>query len=233
MAAVAVRVLFRIELVGRSNLARTPAIYCFSHPSWIDPFILMTALPLRPRLYFFGPKEEDMTVGGRNRLMHWTGTAVAFKPDKNDLLETTRRVAAVLESGGVLAIAGEGRIHARERDILPLESGPAYFALRSEVPLIPVAITGNSWLHFRGRIRVHVGEPFVAQGKATQEAIAELTAQLDATLRAMVRDVPDGVPSRGVFGRFTELFNDWGSGTPEADERARQRSAARRAAQQG
>jgi 1-acyl-sn-glycerol-3-phosphate acyltransferase len=233
MAAVAVRALFRIQLDGRPNLARTPAIYCFSHPSWIDPFILMTALPLRPRLYFFGPKEEDMTVGGRNRLMHWTGSAVSFKPGKNDLLETTRRVATVLESGGVLAIAGEGRIHARERDILPLEDGPAYFALRSEVPLIPIAITGNSWLHFRGRIRVHVGEPFAVTGKPTKEAIVELTGQLHATLRAMVRNVPEAVPSRGLFARFTELFNDWGSGTPEAEERARQRAGTGRRAQQG
>ena len=37
--------------------------------NWSDPFILMAILPFRPRLYFFGPKEEDMAVGGRNRLM--------------------------------------------------------------------------------------------------------------------------------------------------------------------
>ncbi len=57
-------------------------------------------LPWRPRLYFFGPKEEDMSQGGRNRLMTWTGTAVPFKPAKNDLLEATRRVGAVFDAGG-------------------------------------------------------------------------------------------------------------------------------------
>jgi hypothetical protein len=73
----------------------------------------MPVLPLRPRLFFFGPKEEDMTAGGRNRLIHWSGMTVPFTPGKQDLLRTTRRVAAVFASGGVLAIAGEGRIHAR------------------------------------------------------------------------------------------------------------------------
>ena len=53
-----------------------------------------------------------MTKGGRNRLMGWTGAAVAYKPANNDLLETTRRVRAVFATGGALAIAGEGRIHA-------------------------------------------------------------------------------------------------------------------------
>ena len=71
---------------------RAPAIYCFNHLSWTDPFVLMAVLPFRPRLWFFGPKEEDMAVGGRNRVMRWTGTAIPYKPGKNDLLEATRRV---------------------------------------------------------------------------------------------------------------------------------------------
>ena len=72
-----------------------------------------------------------MTQGGRNRLMLWAGNAVPYRPGKNDLLEATRRVQAIFKAGGVLAIAGEGRIHAHENEILPLSEGAAYFALRS------------------------------------------------------------------------------------------------------
>lgn len=227
------RILFALRVEGRGHLAQRPAIYCFSHGSWTDPFMLMTVLPLRPRLFFFGPKEEDMTEGGRNRLMHWTGTTVPFKPGKDDLLETTRRVAAVLESGAVLAIAGEGRIHPRERELFPLEPGTAYFALRSRVPIVPVAITGNSWLHFRGRIRIRVGQPIVPEGRPTREAIAALTGRVEAALRQLVADAPEATVSSGTFGRLTEMFNDWGEATPEAAERARQRSDAHRARSQG
>ncbi len=91
-----------------------------------------------------------MQVGGRNRVMFWTGTAIPYKPGKNDLLEATRRVAAAIESGGVVAIAGEGRIHPGETDLLPLSEGAAYFAIRSGVPLVPIAINGTSWLGFGG-----------------------------------------------------------------------------------
>ncbi len=48
-AWVVCRALFRPRLVGRDRLPGTPAIYCFNHLSWIDPFVLMATLPMRPR----------------------------------------------------------------------------------------------------------------------------------------------------------------------------------------
>jgi 1-acyl-sn-glycerol-3-phosphate acyltransferase len=210
------RAYVRIRFEGRERLPDGPAIYCFNHLSWADPFALMAVLPYRPRLWFFGPKEEDMALGGRNRLMFWTGTAIPYKPGKNDLLDATRRVAAVLSSGGVVAIAGEGRIHVRETELLPISEGAAYFALRSGVPLVPIAINGTSWLRFGGRLRVRVGEPIVVEGRPTREAIGDATTRLTASLVALVADAPE-VPVPGRVGRWvTERFNDWPEGSREA-----------------
>ena len=158
VAWLVIRAYLRPRLEDRERLPAGPAIYCFNHMNWADPFVLMAILPFRPRLYFFGPKEEDMAVGGRNRLMSWTRATVPYRPGKNDLLDATRRVSAVLASGGVLAIAGEGRIHASENELLPLQEGPAYFALRSGVQLVPIAISGTSWLRLGRRVTVSVGE---------------------------------------------------------------------------
>ncbi len=215
-AATITRGYLRFRLEGRELLPPGPAIYCFNHLSWADPFALMAVLPYRPRLWFFGPKEEDMGTGGRNRLMYWTGTAIPYKPGKNDLLDATRRVGAVLASGGVVAIAGEGRIHVRETELLPISEGAAYFALRSGVSLVPIAINGTSWLRFGGRVRVRVGEPITIAGRPTREAVAEATALLTASLRALVGDAPD-VPIPGRVGRWmTDRFNDWPEGSRDA-----------------
>ena len=216
VVSILTRGFFRVSLEGRERLPAGSAIYCFNHLSWSDPFMLMAILPFRPRLFFFGPKEEDMLVGGRNRLMHWTGTAIPYKPGKNDLLDATRRVGAVIKDGGVVAIAGEGRIHPGERDLLPLSEGAAYFALRSGVPLVPIAINGTSWLHFGGRVRVRVGEALPASGRPTRVAIGHLTDGATASLLAMLADAPDVQPP-GRAGRWlTERFNDWPEGSREA-----------------
>jgi 1-acyl-sn-glycerol-3-phosphate acyltransferase len=214
--SVIVRAYLRVRLEGRAGLPDGPAIYCFNHLSWTDPFMLLATLPGRPRLFFFGPKEDDMSSGGRNRLMTWTGTAIPYKPAKTDLRDATRRVERVLAGGGVVAIAGEGRIHALERDLLPLSEGPAYFALRAGVPIVPVAIHGSSWLRFGGRVTVTVGEAIQSQGRPNRAAVDAFTERTWTALHALVADAPEvAVPGR--FGQWlTEVFNDWPEGSREA-----------------
>ena len=213
-ASLVLRALFRLRVEGRDRLPDGPALICFSHQSWIDPFVLMATLPWRPRLFFFGPKEDDMSKGARNRIMRWTGTAIPFRPTKDDLIEATRRVGVVFADGGVVAIAGEGRIHSGEGELLPLDEGAAFFALRSGVPLVPVAINGTSWLGFGRAIRVRVGEPIPAAGRPTRVALAELSSRAWAALHDLVSGYPDPVPPRpgSAWYRLTEVFNEWPEG---------------------
>lgn len=210
------RAVARLRLEGADRLPAGPAVLCFNHLNWADPFVLMAVLPFRPRLSFFGPQEEDMRHGARNRLMSWSGAVVPYRPGKNDLLLATRRVQAVFDAGGTLAIAGEGRIHAGEREMLPLNEGAAYFALRARVPLVPIAVNGTSWLGFGRRIRVRVGAPLPSGERPSRGAVARLTRCAEDALVALVADFPDPPPP-GPIGRwFTELFNEWPEGTRPA-----------------
>jgi len=214
VAWLLVRALFRVRVEGLDRLPAGPALLCFNHQSWMDPFVLMAGLPWRPRLYFFGPSEADMSRGLRNRIMIWTGTAIPFRPDKDDLMGVTRRVAAILAAGNVVAIAGEGRIHAGEGALLALDEGAAFFAIRSGVPLVPVAVNGTSWLAFGRRLRVRVGEPIATSGRPTREAVADLRRVGWTALHDLVADYPDPVPPApgSPWYRLTELFNEWPDG---------------------
>ncbi len=212
LCAAAIRVVLRVHVEGADRFATGPAIYVFNHLNWVDPMVLLVVLPGRPKLAMFGPREVDMSRGGRNRLIAWAGFGIPYRPAKTDLIETTRRVQRVLDDGWVIAIAGEGRIHRGERELLPLADGTAYFALRSGVPIIPIALNGTSWLGLGRPVRVRVGDAIRAEGRPTREFVDALTARTAEALRRLIADYPDPEPP-GRFGRWlTELFNDWPEG---------------------
>jgi 1-acyl-sn-glycerol-3-phosphate acyltransferase/cytidylate kinase len=210
------RLFSTVRVEGGGKLPREGAILCFSHQNWADPFFIFGWLPGKPRLYFFGPEQEDMTRGFRNRLMRWGGVAVPYQPGKRGLIAATRRVDEILGAGSSLAIAGEGRIHAGERVILPLLDGPAFMAARSGRPIVPVAVNGTFWLGFRRVVRIRVGQPIIPAAPSSAEIgpeVAELTARARSALSELVADFPDRRPP-GRIGRWlTELFNDWPEGS--------------------
>jgi hypothetical protein len=139
----------------------------------------------------------------------------------------------LLEDVWFIWFGGEGRLHRGEQELTPIADGAAYFALRGGVPIVPIAINGTSWLGFRRTVRIRIGAPIPAAGRASHDAIAALTAATEQALLEMVSDFPDP-PTPGRFGRWlTEAFNDWpegarpalgegdGAGTDLATRRAR------------
>lgn len=212
IAKLIIRPWFRTDIVGTERLPEGPAVYCFNHLSWMDPALLLATFPKTPRMYFYGPKEPDLRKGRRNQFMWFTGVCVPFSPLKDDLLTSVRWVQAVFDTGGILAISGEGSIHVHEGDLLPFQEGVAYFALRGGVPIVPIAITGISWARFRGRVQIRIGEPIETGGRPTRRAIAHYTARTWHAIRSMV-DGDRDQPAPGLFQRWlTDLFNDWGPG---------------------
>jgi 1-acyl-sn-glycerol-3-phosphate acyltransferase len=203
----------RVQLEGVEHLpADRPYLLCFNHPSWLDPIVLAASWPDRRRMiYFFGPKEWDMSSGLRNRLITWTRRGVPFRPDASDALDATRRSVEVLRSGGVLAVAGEGRLSDHEGRPHPLESGVGMFALLARVPVVPLAIIGTRWVHFGARIRLRIGEPVDPSDFGTgRQASSAMVETVDRRLRELLEGVVDTEPP-GPFGTWlSDLFNDRG-----------------------
>jgi 1-acyl-sn-glycerol-3-phosphate acyltransferase len=199
----------RVRRIDWQNIPRDqPYLLIFNHPNWADPFLITAFWPTDRALFIFGPREEDMRSGWRNRLISWGRMAVPFKPSRTDLIDTTRRATAVLAGGYVLAIAGEGRLSDREGEVVPLQDGPAFVALRAGVPIVPLAIMGTRWLRFGKRVTLRVGQPLAVSGRADRASVARLTHALEATLNGLLVGAPQEDPP-GPFGRWlTDVFNE-------------------------
>ena len=189
-------------------LPEPPYVLNFNHPGWVDPFLLVGWWPRRHRFYVFGPKEEDMSVGWRNHLITWSHMAVPFKPSKSDLVDASKRAQGVIEAGFVLGIAGEGRLSDHEGEIVPLQEGVAFFALRAQTPVVPVAIIGTRWVRLRKLVRVRVGKVIELNSRrANRAGVDSLKEELTAAMNALLAGTPDEPPPRGRFSHWlTDLF---------------------------
>lgn len=214
---VAVRLFFRltvgaylrIRVTGAEHLPDGSYLICFNHPSWTDPIILLGFWPdARRKLYIFGPRELDMATGKRNAIIRWGERGVPFQPGGRDIVDVTRRASLVLR-GGLLAVAGEGRLSDREGEALPLEVGVGHFALLAGVPVVPVAISGTRWIRWGKTIRISIGEPVRPDGLARGRAGArQLTDRVQVSLDALLVGRHD-TRRPGPLGRWlSELFNE-------------------------
>lgn len=200
----------RVRVEGAEQLPDEPYLLAFSHPNWVDPVVIVGFWPDRRKIMIFGPREDDMHVGGRNRLIRWARMGVPFKPSKKDLLETTRRALAVFERGHILAVAGEGRLSDDEAKMVPLEDGPAYLALRGQVPIVPLAVIGTRWLRLGKRVTLRIGTPLATDGRRADRATVDtLTAELTEAMHGLLEGVVGEPPPSGRFARWlTDVFNE-------------------------
>jgi 1-acyl-sn-glycerol-3-phosphate acyltransferase len=153
-------------------------------------------------LFIFGPQEEDINTGWKNALIRWSHMAVPFRPSKTDLIDTTRRATSVLKSGYVLALSGEGRLSDTDADLVPIQEGAAFFALRAGAPIVPMAIIGAHWLRFGKTVTMRVGPVIELHGRRADRAgVASLTADVQAALEQLLEGVVDEPPP-GPFGRW-------------------------------
>jgi 1-acyl-sn-glycerol-3-phosphate acyltransferase len=97
-----------------------------------------------------------------------------------------------LRSGMPLFIFPEGG-RTENGELQPFMNGPAFLAIRAQVPLIPLALVGTYELlpihaaHFRpGPVRFVIGEPIETAGYTIRQA-DELTARLSAAIAALGR----------------------------------------------
>jgi 1-acyl-sn-glycerol-3-phosphate acyltransferase len=206
-----IRLYVHVRVEGAGNIPDSGTyIICFNHPSWLDPPFLAAEWPDRERrLLIFGPREEDMQRGLRNRLIRWTRRGVPFQPGGADALDATRRSVALLRAGACIAVAGEGRLSDHEGEVLPIETGVAHFARLSGAAVLPTAIIGTRWIHLRSRVVIRISAPVRPESfPPGKEGLQRMTDVLQARLASMLAGVPDRDPP-GPFGRaISEAFND-------------------------
>ena len=174
------RLGFRLAVTGEQYIPPTgPVILAPNHRSDIDPVVMAAAVP---RQCTFLAAAELLTRPILGPLIRPFRVVPIQRGrfDRGAIEECLRR----LEQGEALIVFPEGTIGPDGRP-QPAQDGLSFLAIRSHVPIVPVAITGTHevWpsgtrLPRRGKITVHFGRAIVPTPAATRRDQSALTARV-------------------------------------------------------
>ena len=170
-------ILFPIQAQGQENLPQGPVVLCANHSHWIDPVLVVYALP-RQYHYCIMAKKQLF----ENPAAAWVlGKLGAFPVDRGHSdISAVKTSIRSLKDGISLLIFPEGtRVESPEE--APPKGGAAMIAIRSGVDMLPVYIsTEKRVFHCT---RVVFGQPYTPQYESRKGTAEEYQANADEIMR--------------------------------------------------
>ncbi len=188
--------------VQAGAFGRGPYVLIANHLNWLDPFVLLLAMPTEPRLHFLANPENLV----KNRWHWWLirqirGYIPVDLKRKGDQA-LFHHVDRCLELGGAVAIFPEAAYGPAEGKLQETwKTGFAFFAAKAGAPVLPVALSGTKDLWLRKRIRVVIGEPIAGAGRDPHELAQEARTRLQALIPAY-SEQPGPKPMRRLLTRL-------------------------------
>jgi 1-acyl-sn-glycerol-3-phosphate acyltransferase len=218
---------FRIETSGREHLPRGGyLLIAAAHRGWMDPFLVLHALPTAPRAWFLGSGPSTFTNPARERFIRRLGGLLPVWRGGLGIDVHVSSARAVIANGGVFAQMPEGTVSGPPGRIGPFRHGAALIALRTGAPIVPLAMAGTEELYIGRRMASRVlpatsarellGDTWdgvlpAAGSREELELGRRLSARFEAVLGPVVEALHPGTidppsHSRRLRHRLTWLF---------------------------
>jgi 1-acyl-sn-glycerol-3-phosphate acyltransferase len=150
----------RIQTSGQEHLP--PGGYLLiaaAHRGWMDPIVVMHALPVEPRAWFLGSGPSTFTTRWREWLVRRVGGLLPVWRGGLGIDQHVAAARAVLANGGVFVQMPEGTVSGPPGRLGPFRIGAALIALRTGAPIVPFAIAGTEELYLGRRVESQVLPP--------------------------------------------------------------------------
>ena len=151
---------FRIEASGRELLPRGGyLLIAAAHRGWMDPFVVIHALPVEPRAWFLGSGPSTFTSRWREWLIRRLGGLLPVWRGGVGIARHVDAARAVVGNGGVFAQMPEGTVSGPPGRLGPFRHGAGVIALRTGAPIVPLAMAGTEELYVGKRMASRVLAP--------------------------------------------------------------------------
>lgn len=195
-----------VKVRGLENLQSQPvAVYASNHTSYMDTPVVFSALPFQFRIL---AKKELWPIAFIGWYLDRSGQIPIDTANPHATMSSLSVGVRALRAGMPLFVFPEGG-RTETGGLKPFLSGAAYLAIRAQVPLVPIALSGVYDLlpiHTRhlypGELTVSVGEPIDTRGmtvRQTEELNTRLRAEIERLLEPAVVDA-SGVAIESALG---------------------------------
>lgn len=172
------RALFRIRLEGRPP-AEGPYILAANHQGWVNGFLLLALFSAAPRLIFLGDEHGVTNRWWKCAVLALFEGVIRIDRSRRADLDAMAAALACLRGGGVLVVFPEGNVSRREDALAPFHRGIGYLALKAQVPILPVHLSGTAELYLGRELVVRVGAlrlpASIGKLRAASEALARVS----------------------------------------------------------
>jgi 1-acyl-sn-glycerol-3-phosphate acyltransferase len=143
-----------VETSGQEHLPKQGGylLVAAAHRGWIDPFVVMHAIPPEPRAWILGSGPSTFTSRWRESLIHRVGGLLPVWRGGVGIDAHVASARAVLRSGAVFVQMPEGTVSGPPGRIGPFRHGASLIALRTGAPIVPVAMAGTETLYVGHRM---------------------------------------------------------------------------------
>ena len=216
---------FRIETSGQELLPSGGyLLIAAAHRGWMDPFVVIHALPVEPRAWFLGSGPSTFTSRWREWLIRKLG---GLLPVWRGGIGVERHVAAaraVLGNGAVFAQMPEGTVSGPPGRLGPFRHGAGLIALRTGAPIVPLAMAGTEELYIGKRMSSRVLAPTsvaellgpgwdgrvpVAESREELEVARRITEALAARLGPVVEEIHPATVDPATHPRRLRRWLTW------------------------
>ena len=178
-----------LKIHGEENFRKQPvAVYASNHTSYMDTPVIFASLPFQFRIL---AKKELWPIAFIGWYLNRSGQIPVDTANPHATLSSLGAGVKALRGGMPLFVFPEGG-RTSTGELKPFLSGAAYLAIRAQVPLVPIALSGVYDLlpiHTRhlypGELTLSVGEPIDTHGM-TPRQVDQLTAQLRLAIEELL-----------------------------------------------
>ena len=174
----------KVRMSGLDKLPDGTFVVIYNHRSVIDPFVLMTRLPLKRIVMISKPENEKIPVAGK--YMHMSGFLTIDRKSPMKARETVEKSAAWIRDGiASVAISPEGT-RSRSGKLLAFRAAPFSTAKKASSPIAVITMTGTEKVFKRFPFRSTVIDLHVVGTITTDQFATMNSLDLVALARQMM-----------------------------------------------